>query len=67
VDKTTTEVRCAQCKTVFEKKREWQKFCSPVCRTKHFIKVGTEEVKFARKIKAQMETASPQVSNLDAA
>lgn len=23
---------CESCKAVFEKKREWQKFCSSVCR-----------------------------------
>jgi uncharacterized Zn finger protein (UPF0148 family) len=47
------EAHCKECHTVFKKKRDWQKFCSPVCRTKHFVRTRNEEVAFARQIKSQ--------------
>jgi len=47
------EAHCKECNSVFEKKRDWQKFCSPVCRTKHFVRARNEEVAFARQIKSQ--------------
>jgi hypothetical protein len=47
------EVHCKECSSTFEQKRSWQKFCSPACRTKHFLRNRNEEVAFARKIKAQ--------------
>ncbi len=49
-----TDVNCQECEATFSKKRHWQKFCSPVCRTKHFVRIRNEEVAFARRIKKQI-------------
>jgi len=51
-----SEVRCEECNSIFEKKRHWQKFCSPVCRTKHFLRNRNEEVAFARRVKGAMKS-----------
>jgi hypothetical protein len=54
-----TETICKECNKMFEKKRYWQRFCSPVCRTKSFVRTRNEEIAFARKIRAQ-QSAQPQ-------
>ena len=48
------EKRCKECDSLFDKKREWQKFCSPVCRTKHFVRARNEDAALGRMIRAQM-------------
>ena len=45
--------RCEECGTEFEKKREWQKFCTPVCRAKHFVRTRNEDAAFGRKMRRQ--------------
>ena len=47
------EAHCKECDALFTKKREWQKFCSPVCRTNNFLRIQKEDLAFARKIKGQ--------------
>jgi hypothetical protein len=53
-----TEMHCKECNKPFEPKRYWQKFCSPACRTKTFIRNRNEEIAFARKIRAQQGAQS---------
>jgi hypothetical protein len=50
-------VRCEECNSPFEQKRYWQKFCSPVCRTKQAIRTQKEYVALGRKAKAQANAA----------
>jgi hypothetical protein len=45
---------CKECNKTFEKKRYWQRFCSPVCRTKSFVRTRNEEITLGRKLKAQL-------------
>lgn len=51
------ETCCKECNSVFTKKRYWQRFCSPVCRTKSFVRTRNEEVALGRKFKAQLNGA----------
>ena len=52
-----TEVQREECEVTFKKKwPHWQKFCSPVCRTKHFVRIRNEEVVFARRVKSQINS-----------
>jgi hypothetical protein len=51
------EIQCEECEATITKKRPWQKFCSPVCRTKHFVRIRNEEVAFARRIKSQINSS----------
>jgi hypothetical protein len=61
-----TEVQCEECAALFAKKRHWQKFCSPVCRTKHFVRIRNEEVAFARRIKSQINSPRDLFSSVAA-
>jgi hypothetical protein len=61
-----TEVRCEECAALFTKKRHWQKFCSPVCRTNHFIRIRKEEVAFARSMKRQISSPRDLFSSVAA-
>jgi hypothetical protein len=54
-----SETCCKECNKPFEKKRYWQRFCSPVCRTKSFVRNRNEEIAFARKIRAE-QNAQPE-------
>lgn len=47
------EARCAECRNLFERKRYWQKFCSPACRIAQFNKNRNEEIALGRKVKEQ--------------
>jgi hypothetical protein len=51
------ETICKECNKPFEKKRYWQRFCSPACRTKSFVRTRNEEVALGRKFKAQLATS----------
>jgi hypothetical protein len=53
------EVRCKECNSPFEKKREWQKFCSPVCRTKQFLRTQKEDAALGRQMRKQGKAARP--------
>ena len=54
------EIRCAECDVIFKKNREWQRFCTPVCRTKHFLRVKNADAAIGRKIrKSQNDVAQP--------
>jgi hypothetical protein len=61
-----TEVQCEECEATCTKKRQWQKFCSPVCRTKHFVRIRNEEVAFARSIKRQLNSPRDLFSSVAA-
>jgi hypothetical protein len=62
-----SKANCRECGRPFERKRYWQKFCSPVCRTKTFVRIRNEEVALGRKFKAQMSGAPPLDRDLFAA
>jgi hypothetical protein len=44
---------CKECDTLFTKKRDWQKFCSPVCRTKDFLRHQKDDAAFGRRMRKQ--------------
>lgn len=52
------EARCKECDLLFDKKREWQKFCSAACRTKQFVRTRNEDAALGRKFKAEMNAPS---------
>jgi hypothetical protein len=60
-------MRCEECNSPFEPKRYWQKFCSPVCRTKQSIRTQKEYMTLGRKVKEQMNEARAPLSDLFAA
>jgi hypothetical protein len=51
---------CKECGTLFIKKRDWQKFCTPVCRTKDFLRRQKDDAAFGRKMRRQGAVAQPQ-------
>ena len=55
-----SEMHCKECNSIFEPKREWQKFCTPVCRAKNFVRTRNEDAAIGRKIrKSQSNEAQP--------
>ena len=50
------EVRCEECNSLFKQNRYWQKFCSPACRTKQFLRIQKEYVALGRTVKEQNRT-----------
>jgi hypothetical protein len=60
-------MRCEEYNSPFEPKRYWQKFCSPVCRTKQSIRTQKEYVTLGRKVKEQMNETRAPLSDLFAA
>ena len=47
------EEHCKECGGLFIKKRDWQKFCTPVCRTKDFLRRRNEDAALGRKMRRQ--------------
>jgi hypothetical protein len=56
------EVHCKECNKVFEQKRYWQKFCSPVCRTKQSLRIQKEDIARGRALR---NTVAPPNRNSD--
>jgi hypothetical protein len=54
------EAHCKECESLFIKKREWQIFCTPVCRAKDFVRRRNMDARVGRQLrKAQNNVAPP--------
>jgi hypothetical protein len=56
---------CKECGTLFQKKREWQKFCTPVCRTKDFLRRQRDDAAFGRQMRRQGNATLPTQTHRD--
>jgi hypothetical protein len=58
------EEHCKECGSLFTKKKTWQKFCSPVCRAKTFVRIRNADAAIGRMIR---KNAAPPSRDLFAA
>jgi hypothetical protein len=54
-----TQEYCKECHTIFEKKREWHKFCSTACRTKDYLRTKNEDAALGRRMRELQKTVAP--------